>query len=211
MLTNMASPNCWISCTVLNIPHSTTQTLPKVNLSSRIYRVSGVPILWGWDKLSVEGLIWKPDKTKPKNSDQPAKAVAVGVVIEAVRLDKLMEKILGNNLFSVAWFSEMTVGTYVLYDVGVSSIIIIWCHPISFFASVMGEWLDCSTLSQKVLGSKPISGENLSAVCYSRQNESQGVVTSRGMNSFTLLNYLFIYPFVLFTYTNTLRRLSVFV
>ncbi len=80
----------------------------------------------------MEGLIWKPDKTKPKNSDQPAKAVAVGVVIEAVRLDKLMEKILGNNLFSVAWFSEMTVGKYVLYDVGVSSIIIIWCHPISF-------------------------------------------------------------------------------
>ena len=69
-------------------------------------RVSGVPILWGWDKLSIEGLIWKPKDTK--NGQQPEKAVAVGIVIEEIRLDKIMEKILGSNLFSVAWFSEMT-------------------------------------------------------------------------------------------------------
>ena len=73
-----------------------------------ISRVSGVPILWGWDKCTIEGLVWKPDKSKPKNSGQPNTAVAVGIVIEAIRLDKLMEKILGNNFFSVAWFSEMT-------------------------------------------------------------------------------------------------------
>ena len=69
-------------------------------------RVSGVPILWGWGNLSIEGLIWKPKDTK--NGQQPAKAVAVGIVIEEIRLDKIMEKILGSNLFSVAWFSEMT-------------------------------------------------------------------------------------------------------
>ncbi len=70
-------------------------------------RVSGVPILWGWDKCSIEGLVWKP-----KKEGQPETAVAVGVVIEAVRLDKLLEKLLGNNLFSSAWFSEMTASRF---------------------------------------------------------------------------------------------------
>eukprot|EP00794_Sanderia_malayensis_P016803 gene16803-18499_t len=64
-------------------------------------RVSGVPIIWGWDKMSIEGLVWTP-KGETKT------AVSVGIVIEAVRLDKLLEKILGNNLFSTAWFSKMT-------------------------------------------------------------------------------------------------------
>ncbi len=72
-----------------------------------LFRVSGVPILWGWDKASIEGLVWKPGK-----KGQPETAVAVGLVIESVRLDKLLEKILGNNLFSAAWFSEMTASRF---------------------------------------------------------------------------------------------------
>ena len=70
--------------------------------------MSGVPILWGWDKTSIEGLVWYP-KNKG-NGQQPDKAVAVGIVIEGIRLDKLMEKIFGDNLFKTAWFSEMVAG-----------------------------------------------------------------------------------------------------
>ncbi|XP_065055347.1 uncharacterized protein LOC135683868 [Rhopilema esculentum] len=67
-------------------------------------RIAGKPILWGWENCYIEGLIWKPRK----GTDQPTTAVAVGIVIEGIRLDKIMERIFGSNLFSVAWFSEMT-------------------------------------------------------------------------------------------------------
>ncbi len=73
-------------------------------------RVSGTPILWGWDKCSIEGIIWKPDA----GTGQPATAVTVGVVFEDIRLDKLMEKIMGNNLFSSSWFSQMTASKMLL-------------------------------------------------------------------------------------------------
>ena len=73
--------------------------------------MSGVPILWDWDKASIEGLVWYP-KNKGKGK-QPDKAVAVGIVIEDIRLDKLMEKIFGDNLFKTAWFSEMVAGMYI--------------------------------------------------------------------------------------------------
>ena len=55
--------------------------------------------------MSIEGVVWHP-KVKG-NGIQPDKAVAVGIVIEDIRLDKLMEKILGDNFFKTAWFSEM--------------------------------------------------------------------------------------------------------
>ena len=55
--------------------------------------------------MSIEGLVWYP--TEKGDGQQPDKAVAVGIVIEDVRLDKLMEKILGDNFFKTAWFSEM--------------------------------------------------------------------------------------------------------
>ena len=77
-------------------------------LHFQICRVSGVPILWGWDKLSIEGLVWYPKEKG--NGKQPDKAVAVGMVIEGIRLDQLMEKIFGENLFKTAWFSEMVAG-----------------------------------------------------------------------------------------------------
>lgn len=69
-------------------------------------RVSGVPVLWGWDKISLEGLVWYP-KNKGSKNEQPDKAIAVGMVIEGIRLDQIMEKIFGDNLFKTAWFSEM--------------------------------------------------------------------------------------------------------
>ena len=68
--------------------------------------MSGVPILWGWDKVSIEGLVWK----QKQQGGEIKKAVAVGMVIEGVRLDKLMEKIFGDHVFTTAWFSEMTAG-----------------------------------------------------------------------------------------------------
>ena len=71
------------------------------------FRVSGTPILWGWDKLSLQGLIWTPTQ-----SGQPEKAIAVGMVIENIRLDHLMEKIFGKSLFASAWFSDMTASKY---------------------------------------------------------------------------------------------------
>ena len=61
--------------------------------------------MWGWDKMSIEGLVWYP--AEKGDGQQPDKAVAVGIVIEDVRLDQLMEKILGDNFFKTAWFSEM--------------------------------------------------------------------------------------------------------
>ena len=71
------------------------------------FRVSGTPILWGWDKLSLQGLIWTPTQPGP-----PDKAIAVGMVIENIRLDHLMEKIFGKSLFNSAWFSDMTASKY---------------------------------------------------------------------------------------------------
>ena len=65
--------------------------------------MSGVPILWGWDKVSIEGLVWK----QKQQGGEIKKAVAVGMVIEGIRLDKLIEKMLGDNVFKTAWFSEM--------------------------------------------------------------------------------------------------------
>ena len=55
--------------------------------------------------MSIEGLVWYPKEKG--NGKQPDKAVAVGIVIEGIRLDQLMEKILGDNFFKTAWFSEM--------------------------------------------------------------------------------------------------------
>ena len=76
-----------------------------------------MPILWGWERLSVEGLIWQPDKSRPQNADQPTTACAIGFVAESIRLDKLMEKIIGNKLFSSAWFSEMTASMISLVNI----------------------------------------------------------------------------------------------
>ena len=56
--------------------------------------------------MSIEGLVWNQEKEK----DKVTKAVAVGIVLEDVRLDKLIEKMLGDNVFKTAWFSEMTAG-----------------------------------------------------------------------------------------------------
>lgn len=72
-----------------------------------------MPILWGWDKVSLEGLIWYPKEKG--NNEQPDKAIAVGMVIEGIRLDQLMEKILGDNFFKTAWFSEMVASKFFSY------------------------------------------------------------------------------------------------
>ena len=85
--------------------HLNFNLLVKFNSFCSLNRVSGIPVLWGWDKVSIEGLVWYP---KEKSGGiQPDKAVAVGIVIEDIRLDELMEKILGDNFFKTAWFSEM--------------------------------------------------------------------------------------------------------
>ena len=95
-----------ISLPLLNFHPFSFTTLHYLHLLHfLLYRVSGVPILWNWDKSSVEGLVWYP-KNKG-NGKQPHKAIAVGIVIEGVRLDQLLEKIIGDNSFKTAWFSEM--------------------------------------------------------------------------------------------------------
>ena len=76
------------------------------------FRIAGQPILWGYENVYCEGLIWKP--RQDGSTQQPKTAIAFGMVIESVRLDKILEKILGDNLFSAAWFSEMTCSEYSL-------------------------------------------------------------------------------------------------
>ena len=63
-----------------------------------------MPVFNGFDKVTVEAMVWTGTPT----------AVALAVVLDQVRLDEVLEQILGMSDIPMAWFSEMTLSKYSL-------------------------------------------------------------------------------------------------
>ena len=64
--------------------------------------MQGKPVFNGFDKVLVEAVVEKSTPNK----------VAVAVVFNRVRLDEVLEQILGMSEIPMAWFSEMTLCKY---------------------------------------------------------------------------------------------------
>ena len=64
--------------------------------------MQGKPVFNGFDQVFVEAAVWKATPT----------GVAVAVVFNRVRLDEVLERVLGMSEIPMAWFSEMTLCKY---------------------------------------------------------------------------------------------------
>ena len=71
-----------------------------VQFSIFIKRLSGSPLLFGMDTLTMEGLTWKEDNTKK---------FALGIVLKDAKLDDVLEKMVGKKL-SISWIGDMKAG-----------------------------------------------------------------------------------------------------
>ena len=65
------------------------------------FSVAGTAILFGWDGVEIEGLMYN-------NAGTPV--MALGIVIRKIRLDEIIDKMFKKKLAGVTWLTELTVG-----------------------------------------------------------------------------------------------------
>ena len=63
--------------------------------------LSATVILFGWDKVKCEGLLYY---------DGDAPVMALGVIIEKIRMDEIVEKLFKKKMAGVTWLTELNVG-----------------------------------------------------------------------------------------------------
>ena len=88
-------------CILLGKCFMTNQVISIILIHLINFRVSGKPVFNGFDKVTLEAMVWTG---KPSG-------VSIAVVLDRVRLDEVLEQILGMSDIPMAWFSEMKIGT----------------------------------------------------------------------------------------------------
>ena len=70
-----------------------------------VFSLSGTAILFGWDGVKFEGLLYY-------DGDSPV--MALGIIIEKIRMDEIVEKLFKKKLSGITWLTELNVGKMLL-------------------------------------------------------------------------------------------------
>ena len=63
--------------------------------------LSGTAILFGWDGVKFEGVLF---------DDAGSSVMALGIIIEKIRMDEIVEKLFDKKLAGITWLTELNVG-----------------------------------------------------------------------------------------------------
>ena len=67
--------------------------------------MSGTAILFGWDGVKFEGLLYH---------DAGAPIMALGLIIEKIPMNEIVEKMFQKKLTGLTWLTELTVGMMII-------------------------------------------------------------------------------------------------
>ena len=66
-----------------------------------IFRISGTAIMFGWDGILVEGLIFHQNG---------APVMALGIQFQKIRLDEIVKKMFDKDLLRATWLANLDLG-----------------------------------------------------------------------------------------------------
>ena len=66
-----------------------------------IFSLSGTAILFGWDGVKFEGLLYH---------EAGSPIMALGLIIEKIPMNEIVEKMFQKKLTGITWLTELTVG-----------------------------------------------------------------------------------------------------
>ena len=76
-----------------------------LTLVSHAFSLSGTAILFGWDGVKFEGLLYH---------DGSAPIMALGLIIEKIPMNEIVDKMFKKQLNGIAWLTELTVGMMII-------------------------------------------------------------------------------------------------